>query len=196
MRAARRIISTWNRWRKRIDPVEEERQTGVGLWRYAYEYLKAAKTVDDHDPNPWVASSVTYQCACQGIELAFKAYLRAKGYDLHSLRKMGHSLVKCMKTAAKCGLPARSAADGTVIRMVDRYYKTQEFRYIKTGIKEYPNISELLRAGAVLLDAIAADVAVATGNTGLANRMKLDTSATFGFTQPPRAPMPPIAAAP
>ena len=90
-----------------------------------------------------------------------------------------------MKAATKCGLPPRSVADATAIRMVDRYYMAQEFRYIKTGLKEYPNIGELMRAGAVLLDAVADDVATAMGNPDLANRMKFDTSATFGFTQPP-----------
>jgi hypothetical protein len=190
MLIARRMIRLWNRWRKRIDPIEEERQSAFGVWRYGYEYIKASKTVDDHDSNPWVASSVTYQCACQGIELAFKAYLRAKGHDLHSLRKFGHSLVKCMKAATKYGLPARSIADATAIRMVDPYYKAQEFRYIKTGLKEYPNIGELMRAGAVLLDAVADDVAAAMGSPALANRMKLNTSAEFGFTQPPPMPVP------
>jgi hypothetical protein len=170
--------------------LEEERQSAFGVWRYGYEYVRASKTIDDHDPNPWVASSVTYQCACQGIELAFKAYLRAKGHDLYDLRKLGHSLVKCMKAATKCGLPARSVEDARAIQLVDRYYKTQEFRYIKTGPKEYPNIGELMRAGAVLLDAVADDVATAMGKPDLANRMKLDTSAAFGFTQPPAPPVP------
>jgi hypothetical protein len=179
---ARRILHGWNRWRKKFDPVEDERQSAFGLWRYAFEYLKAAKTVDDHDRNAWVASSVTYQCACQGIELAFKAYLRSKSYDPHSLRTLGHSLVKCMKAAKKNGLPTLPTSNEAAIRMVDPYYKAQEFRYIRTGMKEYPGFGELLRAGAVLLDAIALDVAVSMGSSGLANRMKLDTSAAFGCT--------------
>jgi hypothetical protein len=62
MQFARRITNAWNRWYKRTDPLEEERQSAFGVWRYGYEYIKASKTIDDHDPNPWVASSVTYQC--------------------------------------------------------------------------------------------------------------------------------------
>ena len=118
MSIARRIIRLWNRRRKKLNPEEEERQSAFGVWRYGYEYVKASKTVDDHDSNPWVASSVTYQCACQGIELAFKAYLRAKGHDLYSLRKFGHSLHESgdeMRVASPLGCRRHSYPNGRSI---------------------------------------------------------------------------------
>ena len=86
-------------------------------------------------------------------------------------------------SAAAVGLRPRTDDDATAIRMIDPYHKAQEFRYIKTGTKMYPGISELMRAGAVLLDDVAHDVAVASGHANLVDRMKLDVSAAFGFTR-------------
>ncbi len=166
--------------------------TALGLWRYAGTYLKAARTLDDADPNPWFASHVSYQCACQGIELAFKSYLRAKGFSLKKLRKVGHSLGSCMEAAKAQGMRPPSAQAAAAIAMIDRYYKEHQFRYIVTGMKQYPSLGDLLKAGAAILNVAASDVASAMNpdDAGLAKattrRMKLDVSATFGATRPPR----------
>lgn len=179
----RALVKVINRWRGKPHPAADERQSAFGLWRYAFEYLKASKTLDEGETNRWVASSVTYQCACQGIELAFKSYLRAKGHSVRSLQRLGHSLIKCRRKATAHGLRPRTAPDSNAIRMIDRYYRAQEFRYIVTGAKQYPEIGELERAGAVLLDDVVDDVASAMGSPELAARMKQEVSATFGHTK-------------
>jgi hypothetical protein len=88
---------------------DDLRTTALGLWRFAYDYLKAAQTLDDADPNPWVPSNVTHQCACQGIELAYKSYMRARGKTVKDLIDIGHSLMKCKDVAIGLGFPAPSA---------------------------------------------------------------------------------------
>ncbi len=165
-----------------VDRADGDRQSALGLWRYAFDYLKAAKILDENDPNHWSASSVTYQCTCQAIELGFKSYLRAKGDGVRALQRLGHSLVKCRRKATRVGLPPRTAPDMEAIRMIDRYYRAQEFRYIKTGMKHYPGIGELERACAVVLHDVADDVAAAMGSPELANTMKRKVSYTFGRT--------------
>ena len=45
MQLARRIIDAWNRRHRKTDPLEEERQSAFGVWRYGYEYVKASKTI-------------------------------------------------------------------------------------------------------------------------------------------------------
>src|SRR6266446_7364294 len=108
------------------DPADE-RTTALGLWRYSFDYLKAANIVDKHDPNPWVESQVTYQLVCQGLELALKAYLRATGQTVRDLIRTGHSLEKCLNSAERAGLTPLCQELRAALLMIDRYYKQNEF---------------------------------------------------------------------
>jgi len=161
---------------------DDDRTTAFGVWRFGRDYLKAAHTLDDADTNAWVASNVTHQCVCQGIELAFKSYVLAKGKTLNDLRSIGHSLVKCMNAAVDLGLPKPSAEYRAALDMIDRYYKDHEFRYIVTGMKEYPALGALLAVCAKTLYDAAPDVASAMGEPKMVGRMRLDLSADFGLT--------------
>jgi hypothetical protein len=161
---------------------DDSRTTALGLWRFAYDYLKAAQTLDDADPNPWVPSNVTHQCACQGIELAYKSYMLASGKNLDDLRAVGHSLMKCMDAAIRLGLTAPSADHHEALEMMDRYYRGHEFRYIVTGMKEYPALGRLLSAGAAVLYDAAPVVAEAMGTPGNVRRLRLELSAALGQT--------------
>ena len=161
-----------------------QRTTPLGIWRYGYDYLRAAVTLDDADPNPWVASNVTHQCVCQGIELAFKSYLLARGGTLNDLKTVGHSLMRSMVAAEDLRLTPLSPEHRDAMEMMDRYYREHEFRHIVTGLKEYPNLSRLLSAGATILYNAAPDVESAMGSNDLVHRMRLDLSAVLGQTPP------------
>jgi hypothetical protein len=68
--------------------------------------------------------------------------------------------------------------------MMDRYYREHEFRYIVTGMKEYPVLGRLLSVGAAVLYDAAPVVAEAMGTPGNVRRMRLELSARLGQTPP------------
>ena len=173
---------------------DEERTTARGLWRYAYDYLRAANRLDEIDPDPAGSSQVSYHLACHALEVAFKAYLRAKGARLDDLKRHGHSLESVRVAAEAQGLPQLSDELREALAMVESYHREHEFRYIRTGTKHYPPLSDLVTAGAKVLDASADAVghAVATSNHAQhIYRMKFDVSATFGRTNAPPSPTTP-----
>ncbi len=159
---------------------EEDRTTAFGLWRYALEYLAAARTLADAETQLRrivIHTDVTYQCACQGLELAFKAFLRAGGATVDDLRGIGHPITKAMTRAFDLGLTKLNPSHLAAINLVDRLYAAHEFRYIVTGSKEYPTLTTLLEAGASALMAIAPAVSKATtGDESLVPRMRQDAT--------------------
>ena len=68
--------------------------------------------------------------------------------------------------------------------MMDRYYREHEFRYIVTGMKEYPALGRLLSVGAAILYDAAPVVAEAMDAPGLVSRMRLDLSTGLGYPPP------------
>ena len=172
-----------------VATLEEYQPSPVGLWHYAFRYLKAAKTLDYIEPNPWVVSGVAYQCACQSIELALKSYLCARGFTIEQLIRVGHSLLKCLAETTKAKLrPPLSNEQIDTIALADRYYRKHEFRYIVIGAKDYPDLRPLFQAGAVILDAAAPAVAQgAKKPERLLHRMRVEISESFGATRPPGA---------
>jgi len=89
-----------------------------------------------------------------------------------------------MVAAEDLGLTPLSPEHRDAMEMMDRYYREHEFRYIVTGLKEYPNLSRLLSAGATILYNAAPDVESAMGSNDLVHRMRLDLSAVLGQTPP------------
>ena len=164
---------------------DDSRTTALGLWGYAFGYLRAAHTLDDADSNPWVSSNVTHQCVCQGIELAYKSYIRARGKTVKDLIDIGHSLMKCKDVAMGLGLTAPSADHFDALKMMDRHYREHEFRYIVTGTKEYPMLGRLLSVGATVLYDAAPAISEATGDAPeLLRRMWEELSARLGHPPP------------
>jgi hypothetical protein len=161
---------------------DESRTTPLGVWRYALSYLRAAQTLDDADPNPWVPSNVTHQCVCQGIELAYKSYLLASGKTVDDLRAVGHSMIRCKNAAVELGFPAPTADHREALEMMDSYYREHEFRYIVTGTKHYPVLGRLLGVGRQILFDAAPAVAQTLGEPALVGRIRGDLSRYLGQT--------------
>lgn len=127
-------------------PNEEDRTTAVGLARYAYDYLHAAMIVETNDPKPSHISPVpAYFLALHGIELTLKAFLRHKGVSVRDLqRKFGHDLHACHRKAKELGLNdvfKEHPVDADAMRMLVGLNDQQGLRYIKTGMKHFPQWS-------------------------------------------------------
>lgn len=99
-----------------------------------------------------------YYLYCHSMELAMKAFLRAKGASDKELRarRIGHSLAKlweiCLAQHHGFDLPTRLTLNA-IIPLLDGYATNFEFRYVKTGLKTLPTLREVRDACARLIAA-------------------------------------------
>ena len=78
----------------------------------------------------------TYYNVCHGIELALKAFLRAKGHMAPSLIALRHDLRRCLKRAESYGLSGYvtlNADETDAIRVINRLYQKKELEYVVLG---------------------------------------------------------------
>lgn len=126
----------------------EERTTAMGLARYAFEYIAAARVIDEQvgeTPGYEKVSPVpAYFLISHGIELTVKAFLRHNGITVAELtdRKYGHNLHACFRKAKELGLTnifTMSASDKSALELLVELNKRHELRYIRTGAKRFPS---------------------------------------------------------
>jgi hypothetical protein len=127
---------------------EEERTTARGLARYAYEYIEAARLVDQHhevrNGNESVSPIPAYFLVIHGIELTLKAYLRHHLVTPRELsrKQYGHDLRACYRKAKELGLREcfkMHSNDMRAMLMLIELNKNHELRYIRTGSKHFPS---------------------------------------------------------
>jgi len=115
--------------------------------RYAYEYVEAARLIDERDadrhPGNLISPIPAYFLALHGIELTLKAYLRHKGVTVRELRSKtyGHDVHACYRKAKELRLLDRfneHPSDVKALNMLIDLNRDQGLRYIKTGAKEFP----------------------------------------------------------
>jgi hypothetical protein len=126
---------------------EDERTTAIGLARYAFEYIEAARLIDDDHANKSPGSMISpipaYFLAYHGIELTFKSFLRLKGVGVRQLssKAYGHDLQACYRKAKELDLLDifnMTANDAAAMRMLVSLNKMHGLRYIRTGMKNFP----------------------------------------------------------
>ncbi|RUP26066.1 MAG: hypothetical protein EKK45_17310 [Curvibacter sp.] len=126
---------------------DEERTTAIGLARYGYEYIEAARLVAgdyaDSHPGSQISPIPAYFLAHHGIELTLKSYLRHQGLTVREIagRKYGHDLHACYRKAKELGLLEvfnQHPNDVDAMWMLVKLNHQHGLRYIKTGIKQFP----------------------------------------------------------
>jgi len=138
---------------------EAQRTAPLALWRYAHEYLRAARGLCREISVRCSESQVPYHIAAQGIEFALKAFLRARGVTMVELRdEVGHSLLAALTRSEALGLPAMPRRCREAIADVAPCHQNGQFVYLDTPIKALPDVGPLVDAGVWILDRIAPDV--------------------------------------
>jgi hypothetical protein len=126
---------------------EEQRTTALGLLRYGFDYIDAARIVDnskqDHPAFAIVSPIPAYFLALHGVELTLKAFLRQRGVSARDLRSKtyGHDVLACLRKAKEFGLLGVyqvSKEDHDALAMLLDLNRHQGLRYIKTGTKRFP----------------------------------------------------------
>ena len=128
---------------------DEDRTTAIGLACYAYEYIDAARLVDQHHGerkgHKFVSPIPAYFLITHGIELTLKAFLRHHDItprELSSGKRYGHDLRLCYRKAKELGLLGifrMNSKDMMAMLMLIELNNNNELRYIRTGFKIFPS---------------------------------------------------------
>lgn len=138
---------------------EARRTAPLALWRYAHEYLRAARGLCRQISVRSSESQVPYHLAAQGIEFALKAFLRTRGATMAELSNdIGHSLPAALKRCEASGLPAMPDRCRAAIAHIAPCHQDAQFVYLATPSNAFPEIDPLVDAGVWILDWIAPDV--------------------------------------
>lgn len=139
---------------------EIKRTTAFGTWRFAKEYLQAAKIIEKTVNFNLEIAAPRYYLLGHGIELALKAFLLAKNVPPKELqsKKMAHDLEKALVSAEKLGLSelvALSPDERESIVLLNKTYEPKEHEYfITTGGIVLPPTSVLFAVLNKVLSAI------------------------------------------
>lgn len=120
------------------DELEKElelRTTAQGLLRYAGDYFRAYKIIQQQVPKIVSLYQIKFYLLCHSIELALKADLKRRGYTRKKLIDLGHDLeglLKLLKEKHEVLLDAKSMKQ---ISLANSLYKTKQYEYSQTGFK-------------------------------------------------------------
>lgn len=128
-------------------PDEIERYGPMGFYHLAEDFYRAAiHSAGLQDTKPRLHYSlVLYHLHAHSIELALKAFLRAKGIDVKELKnKFSHGMTGLMAAATerklRVGKPKRSLQ---ILERLDQLGKAQTFRYFEAGFLSLPALHEV-----------------------------------------------------
>jgi hypothetical protein len=132
-----------------------------GLYSFAWQYAETAKKV----ANEPELSDVAFFLTCHSIELALKAFLRAKGWEMDELRRLGksgHDLQAALEAGEKEGLGKLWHIDRgfrNCLLVLNVPYEAKHFEYILIcpaidSVKRIRVMMMLLRGAEELLASI------------------------------------------
>jgi hypothetical protein len=126
--------------------LDATRSTPAGFWRFAANYLGAARAVNAKLELGGSLLFPTLYLYGVAIELALKAFLLKRGESLSKLKRLSHSLTDSLALARrrKLGrvLKLRHFEIGA-IHALDITYSSTQLRYIVTGTTRVPTVSLL-----------------------------------------------------
>ena len=131
-------------------PLDPSRSTPQGFWRFAAEYLLAARAV--HAELDAGASLLfpTLHLYGLAVELSLKAFLLKRGVPLDKVRRLSHGIADALALARRRRLGAvvkLSRYDVNAIRALNITYASTQLRYIVTGITKVPRaVAEVAHA--------------------------------------------------
>ena len=128
------------------------RSTPFGFWRFARDYLRAARSVKAaHGEKLLYPLLYLYGLA---IELALKAFLLKRGQSLAEIKHMSHGLLglRTLARRRKLGREVKlSRLHLGAIRALDATYSSNQLRYIVTGVTVVPQVSVLAQAAEAIV---------------------------------------------
>lgn len=125
-----------------------------GFWRFAANYLLAARVVDGQIRDEGQLFFPALQLYAISIELSLKAFLLQRGLTLDELKGLSHNLVKALALARrrKLGLAVKlERREIAAIHALNLIYSTHQLRYIAMGSTTGPQLIYIARAARELV---------------------------------------------
>lgn len=140
-----------------MSPTIEERSTAHGFWRFAANYLLAAREVQRKLDKNGRLFFPTLHLYSMAVELSLKAFLLKRGASLGKLKSLSHNLDDILKYSRrrKLGRIVKlNRFDISAIRAANITYSTHTTRYMQSGTTAVPNVTHLLQAAERLVDGL------------------------------------------
>jgi hypothetical protein len=134
-----------------LDPT---RSTPHGFWRFAADYLLAARMVDVKIRGEGHLFFPTLYLYGIAIELSLKAFLLKRGRTSAEVKSLSHDLTKALALARrhKLGRVVRmDRREIDAIRILNITYSSNLLRYIVTGATKVPQLVYIARAAEQLV---------------------------------------------
>ncbi|MCO6418173.1 hypothetical protein JYK14_18680 [Siccirubricoccus sp. KC 17139] len=151
----------------------QDRHSPIGIYYLAEDFLRAAAqsamAQDSGELRLRFTHFVTYHLHCHSIELALKAFLRARHVSNDALKfKYGHNLKIMLRDACAEGLALQSyeAHTHVIVDWLNACGKAQTFRYSETGYFELPALTDVRATNERLLSAVKSACLAATRPSG------------------------------
>ncbi|WNM63695.1 hypothetical protein [Candidatus Nitrospira neomarina] len=125
-----------------------------GFWRFAANYLLAARTVEVKIHGEGQLFYPTLQLYGITIELILKAFLLKRGLKLDQMRTLSHNLEKTLILARRRKLGREVKLDPreiAAIHVLSIIYSGNQLRYIVTGSTKVPQLVYIGRAAKELV---------------------------------------------
>jgi hypothetical protein len=172
-------------------PNREGHTSSMLLWTEALSFVDAAHELTRFDGKTLNEELLRYRTprlhlVSHGVELAMKAHLRANGFTLRELKRLGHSLTKLLSVCLGNDIEAPSEQRHRALEFLSAAHEQHDFRYGHTdhpphmGHRHWIKVASwALRAAA---PAVAADTVPAAEYVSLKRAMLAKTSKLL---QPP-----------
>jgi hypothetical protein len=154
-----------------LDPTQS---TPFGFWRFASEYLLAARAVRSAHGDR-LAYPLLYLYGLS-IELALKAFLLRRGDSLADVKRLSHFLGRTLSRSRRRRLGREvklSARQIAAVRILDVTYSSNQLRYIETGVTISPPIELVAEAAELVVLGLEC---YCTGHTIFSRRMRPNPS--------------------
>lgn len=113
-----------------VDSIEQDtrRSSALAYWRYAHEYLRAARALSAQLRLPSVESQPLYHLCAQAVEFALKAFLRACGVGPREIvERYGRAIDRALQACLRQGLPPLPGAELAAVRRLAAHHGPQGF---------------------------------------------------------------------
>lgn len=112
---------------------DNDRTSAFGLFAFAHSYAASAVSLAKAPPPGAIHAGAPVDfLVFHAIELYLKAFLRARGFSVAGMKKIGHRLTGLRNKAQELGLPVQD--ENGVIDLAEM--SMMERRYIVTGAKQ------------------------------------------------------------
>ncbi len=128
---------------KIVRPGEEEsrRTSALAYWRYAHEYLRAARTLATQHRVPSVESQPLYHLCAQALEFALKAFLRARGIAACELvDAYGRAIERSLEACVARGLAAPPGPVLAATRRLAAHHRPDGFATFADGSAPFADL--------------------------------------------------------